>query len=548
MHTLFGNTPRYCNRVPRVLLLSAVLLFIVTSVRGQDDGAPDPESDVVSIAHQKQAIASAPLPLSAMPEGTGKEIFKRACAPCHVGGSGMEIEATYLDRKEWTAIINQMVEFGAPLKKEEIPVMVDYLRGNFTIGFRADGLNRGRVLYPVPLPEGEAKQLIQRNCTVCHGLGNILSRNFDRKDWDEVVHGMVAWAHGQWDAPTTAEMHEKMPVLIDYLATNFKGEGRPAGVVVPGSVEATFKEWDFPIGGSRPHDTIYSPRTGFTWTTQVFAQALARFDPETEKFKEYPVDPDVDPYTLAEDKEGKIFFTEHEGGVISKLDPATGNVKEYPLPDRGLVVHDIAIDPKGIVWFAVSEPRLPLHPDGSKIGRLDPSTGEIRLSDTPTRFSSPYGLVINSKGIPWFTERGMNKLGSVNPDTMEIKEYVLPNPKIGTRRLTTTPDDVVWYSDYMRGYLGSFDPKTGKFKEWPSPSGPRSLPYGITHVGNIIWYSESESAPNMLVRFDPQTEKFQSWPIKTGYGIKHIFAQPDGNLWVTRLRGNGLTYVEIKKQ
>ena len=170
------------------------------------------------------------------------------------------------------------------------------------------------------------------------------------------------------------------------------------------------------------------------------------------------------------------------------------------------------------------------------------------MADTPTRNADPYGIVVNSKGIPFFTERDSPRLGSINPVTMKVTEYPLPNPEIGAKSLAITPDDVVWYTDYLRGYLGRFDPKTGNFREWPSPSGPRSRPYGITNVGNIIWYSEAGPKPNMLVRFDSKTEKFQSWPVKAGGGIKHIYAQPDGSLWFTRPLANGIAHVIIKEE
>jgi streptogramin lyase len=52
----------------------------------------------------------------------------------------------------------------------------------------------------------------------------------------------------------------------------------------------------------------------------------------------------------------------------------------------------------------------------------------------------------------------------------------------------------------------------------------------------------------MLVRFDPQTEKFQSWPVKAGGGIRHIYADGDGNLWFTRPLANGIAQAVIKEE
>jgi virginiamycin B lyase len=317
-------------------------------------------------------------------------------------------------------------------------------------------------------------------------------------------------------------------------------------VVVPGPVKAIITEWDMPTPFSMPHDSIYSPRTGLTWVTEQFGNALAQFDPETRKIKEYHLPRLSGPHMLLEDEEGNIFFDSHSEGIIGKFDPKTGTVeKYYTIPGPKLILHDIALDKKGFVWFAVMEARPPLYPVGSKIGRLNTKTGEVKFADIPTPNAAPYGLALTSKGVPFFTEDDAPRLGSVDPDTMKVTEYYLPNPKSGTRRLSITPDDIIWYTDNLRGYLGRFDPKTGKFSEWPSPSGPRSFPYGIAVSGNAVWYAESHSKPNMLVRFDMQTEKFQSWPVNAGGGIKHVYAQPDGNLWLTRSLTNGIAYVKV---
>ena len=81
---------------------------------------------------------------------------------------------------------------------------------------------------------------------------------------------------------------------------------------------------------------------------------------------------------------------------------------------------------------------------------------------SPTPNSRPYGLVINSKGIPVFVEFGTNKIATIDPATMAIKEYALPNAASRPRRLALTPDDVVWYADFSRGYLGRLDLATGE--------------------------------------------------------------------------------------
>ena len=133
--------------------------------------------------------------------------------------------------------------------------------------------------------------------------------------------------------------------------------------------------------------------------------------------------------------------------------------------------HTPVFDQIGNLWFTVQ--------GADMIGRLVPKTGEIKLVPVPTADALPYGIAVNSEGVPYFAEFGTNKLASINPKTMEIHEYPLPNADSRPRRVAITSDDAIWYTDYSRGYLGRFDPKTGSVHEWPSPSGPNSGPYGI---------------------------------------------------------------------
>jgi virginiamycin B lyase len=149
----------------------------------------------------------------------------------------------------------------------------------------------------------------------------------------------------------------------------------------------------------------------------------------------------------------------------------------------------------------------------------------------PTANALPYGIAVNSEGVPYFAEFGTNKLASINPKTMEIHEYPLPNAGSWPRRIAITSDGAIWYTDYSRGYLGRFDPKTGSVREWPSPGGPNSGPYGIAALGDVIWYSESGVHPNTLARFDSRTEKFETWAIPSGGGVvRNMMATQDGKL------------------
>jgi virginiamycin B lyase len=418
--------------------------------------------------------------------------------------------------------------------------------GNLWISDGRSSLLRKYVKKP-ELPEGRGKQLVENACQMCHDLRDFPRMNFDREDWLTVVSTMVGGG--------AALAKDEIPVVADYLASTFKGTAK--GLEVDGPVQATITEWDVPTSNSLPHEII-NTRNGVFYTGR-FANLIGKFDPKTQQFHEYPLRPGTNPSSLLESPGGNflgtLWFTSETSGLIGEFHPMlgymgywkVGDVFEHPIAGPKLLLHNLALGPGGL-WFTVPEARPPLYPDGSKIGRMNEFSHEVRMADLPTLIADPSGLAFDSQGFAWFAERGTSKLGSVDPETMQFTEHLLPELGSSVTSLTVTPDDTVWYVDNRRGYLGRFDPKSAAFKEWPSPSGTRSSPDGITHVGNAIWYAESGTKPNMLVRFDPKAEKFQSWPVKAGGGIKHIYADRDGSLWFTRPLTNGIAHVTIKVQ
>ena len=381
---------------------------------------------------------------------------------------------------------------------------------------------------PVQLPEGDGKQLVEAACASCHRLNLVTtSGGYTAAGWLELIRSMAALPGEQASA------------IADYLGKHFPERPRPQAVQVPGSVAISIKEWVVPSLGSRPHDPL-ATADGAIWWTGQWANVLGRLDPKTGDMKEYPLKtPRSGPHGLVADRDGNVWYTGNFQRHIGKLDPRTGEVTEYPLNEaeaRG--PHTPVFDQQGVLWFTLQS---------GMVGRLNPRTGEMKIVRTPTANTYPYGIQVNSRGVPWYVDFRGNRIGSVDPVTMEIREYSLPDPAARPRRLAITPDDVIWYTDYPRGFLGRFDPKNGEVREWPSPGGAESRPYGIAAVGYTIWYSESGVRPNAMVRFDARTEKFQTWTIPSGGGVvRHMMATADGNLVLACSGVNRVALVEVR--
>ncbi|HEY3055742.1 MAG TPA: lyase [Thermoanaerobaculia bacterium] len=306
-------------------------------------------------------------------------------------------------------------------------------------------------------------------------------------------------------------------------------------------VNVSIREWDLPAPKSRPHDPAVGA-DGALWYTAQEANAIGRLDPTTGEIKQFPLKTaHSGPHGLVSDADGNIWFTANYAGYIGKLDPKSGNVTEYKIDDpRGQDPHTPAIAPDGRVWFTVQQ--------GNVVGVLDPKSGALKLTEVPTTHALPYGLVIDSKGVPYFCEFGSNKITRIDPATLKLREYILPEGA-RPRRLALANDRTIYYSDFRRGYLGRLDTSSGAVKEWPSPGGADSHPYGIAVTRDgMVWYSESGVKPNTLVRFDPKTSDFKKWDIPSGGGVvRNMAATKDGRLYLACSGVNKVAVARIEQ-
>lgn len=239
-------------------------------------------------------------------------------------------------------------------------------------------------------------------------------------------------------------------VLVAIAAPEHHAPGQPGDVT---KLNVTIHEWDVPTKGAHPHDPAVG-HDGALWFTEQMTNKIGRLDPTTGKFKEYPLatDKNSGPHGLIADRYGNIWFTANFGGYIGKLDPNTGKVTEYKMPsEKADDPHTAVFDTNGILWFTVQ--------GGNMVGRLDPKSGKIELKEVPTESALPYGIQINSKGVPIFCELGTNKMASIDPATLKITEYLLPE-SARPRRLAIARDDTVYFTDFKSGHLGTLNTTT----------------------------------------------------------------------------------------
>jgi virginiamycin B lyase len=332
------------------------------------------------------------------------------------------------------------------------------------------------------------------------------------------------------------------PLFVLAVALSALVNAAPA---ITDNVDVKFDDWMTPSKPAYPHDPAVAP-DGSVWYTAQRASTIGRFDPATEQFKEFPLPtPNSGPHGLQPDKDGNIWYTGNAAGLIGMVDAKTGKVTEYKMPNpKARDPHTIAFLRDGRLIFTVQ--------GGNFIGTLDPKVpgGAIKLVESPTANSRPYGVRLDSKGVPYLDLFNSNKIASVDPKTLIITEHELPAKDARPRRIAIGKDDTVWYGDYARGFLGHLDPKTGKVEEFASPGGPESKPYAIDVTADgAVWYVETgDDTKNMLVRFNPETKKFLTWPVPGGGGtVRNMDIDKQGNLWLAESGVGKIARVTIKQ-
>lgn len=287
-------------------------------------------------------------------------------------------------------------------------------------------------------------------------------------------------------------------------------------------------EWKVPFDDTRSRDPYVAPDRTVFFAGQR-EHYVGHFNPETEEFRELPLEDGAGPHTVVVGDDGTVWYAGNRARHIGKMDPETGEITKYMMDEEhARDPHTFAFDNDGNLWFTAQ--------GGNGVGHFNIETGEARVIAVPTERARPYGIRMSPDGErPWIALFGTNKIATVDPETMELTEIELPRDEIRPRRLDITSDGNIWYGDYAAGKIGRYNPDSGEVTEWDMPDGEDSRPYAVLADDNDrIWLSASGLEPNKLVAFDTKAEEFvASREIPSASGsIRHMdFDERTGSLW-----------------
>ena len=123
----------------------------------------------------------------------GERVMNASCLACH---DVRRIQVQAMDAEQWAKTVDTMVEKGAKISADDVPLLVNYL-----------------VQHHGPMPEGRGKAIVLNVCTMCHDLTRIRRGRRSPEAWEETLNAML-----NEGAPLS---DDAFPIVHAYLSRYF---------------------------------------------------------------------------------------------------------------------------------------------------------------------------------------------------------------------------------------------------------------------------------------------------------------------------------------
>jgi len=166
-------------------------------------------------------------------------------------------------------------------------------------------------------------------------------------------------------------------------------------------------EYGVPTQDAHPYGIALAD-DGALWFCELSGKKLGRIDPMGGAITEYaPAESDVEPRRLVAVK-GAIYFTDSGGGRLGRLTLADKNFKFWESPSGNhSEPYGIAADSSGKIWYEES------GADANKLVRFDPAVEVFRTYPMPAPNSSVRNMARDAKGRLWLPLSLANKIAVV---------------------------------------------------------------------------------------------------------------------------------------
>jgi streptogramin lyase len=231
-------------------------------------------------------------------------------------------------------------------------------------------------------------------------------------------------------------------------------------------------------------------------------------------------------------------------------------VTEYTLPRPEIEPHDVVLDKKGMAWYTDF--------DELKIGELDPKTGKVTEYPTPElKPGFPTGSLDLERdpysGKFWTGMMYQPAIAQFDPATKKITKLLeIPKPlnnidtQINMLGLNYKVDGHIWSNDAGTQDIYRIDVKTNQWQTFQPlkvlpRKGPSSI-YGIVSDSkNNLWFTEFLS--NYIGEIDAKTLKVTWYQTPSEHTRpRRMEIDKHDKLWFAEYGGNGIGSFDTKTQ
>jgi virginiamycin B lyase len=247
----------------------------------------------------------------------------------------------------------------------------------------------------------------------------------------------------------------------------------------------------------------------------------------TAMFIEYFIPEGRQAEDVAFDLDGNVWYADNGNFKhptrIGKLDPSTALITQYDLPVPDSYPEGIVVDARGLVFWS--------EPGGGVLGRLDPRTGKIDRFPHGVPYARLHTPFVDENEDVWFTMIVGDRIGKWDRETEKIQVWEVPRPNAmpygGMAR-----DGRIWFAEWFGVGVGMFDAKTERFTEYPTLVQPASMRrVAVDADGTTVWYGIFNQGK--LGKLDIKTGERVEYDLLPGIGPSGVGVDPDGAVWVS---------------
>jgi virginiamycin B lyase len=417
-------------------------------------------------------------------------------------------------------------------------------------------------------PPGPGRDYVKDTCVGCHNPNLFGSRQMPAAAWDQYVEMMLKGGQIPRGFASPQEREDLVQYLGKHFGPDTKKRAVRFVQEVPLDeaklAKAMYVEYYLPQNAAGTDPALrrrgqdpHFDRDGNVWITdRNVPNRLSKLNPRTGEWKDWLMPhPQGETHGLTIDREGVVWVperigkrTDKDGLHLAAFDPRTEKWEIFPLDPDGnvkesLQPHTPVVDAQGNVWSTVIR--------GDRFFKWNRQTRKVELYTTPSRPSAPYGIDIDSQGNIWMALfRGEARVGKYEPATDKFTEFKALTQPGRIRRASVDLQDRVWYGVYDRGVIGWIDAKSGKVTEAKLPL-DLSRPYDPQgdYEGNV-WFGD-DGQGGTTVRYNPQTKEFSYYPTPQMADQPKIEITRDGAVWYCPRSGAepgvGVLYPDVSK-